>query len=74
MGAKEKLIGIILIIVGAFPLLMKITSFSDLLKQYSSFISYITIDSYIYPIIIIVLGVLLIYSPKPKQNYPYPRR
>ena len=74
-SAKEKLIGIILIIVGAFPLLMNITSFSDSLKPYS-FVSYLNAGGYIYQIIIIVLAALLLYSPRPRAYaaYPPPRR
>lgn len=73
MGAKEKLIGIILVIVGAFPLLMNITSVSDSLKQYA-FISYLMAGQPIYQIIIIILGVLLLWSPKARSPYPYPSR
>ena len=72
MGAKEKLVGIILIIVGVFPLLMNITSVSDSLKQYT-FISYLNAGGPIYQIIIIILGGLLLYTPKPRA-YPYPPR
>jgi len=72
MGAKEKLVGIILLIVGAFPLLMNITSISDSLKQYT-FISYVMAGEPIYQIIIIILGILLLWSPKPKA-YSYPPR
>ena len=72
MGAKEKLVGIILLIVGIFPLLMNITSISDSLKQYT-FISYLNAGGYIYQIVLIILGVLLLYTPRPKA-YPYPSR
>jgi hypothetical protein len=71
MGAKEKLIGIIVIIAGAFPLLMSVKSISDSLNQYS-FVSYLTAGGYVYQAIIIVLGILLLWSPKPKSHYPYP--
>ena len=73
MGAKEKLVGIILVIVGAFPLLMNITSISDSLKQYT-FISYLMAGEPIYQVIIIILGALLLYTPRPKSPYPYPPR
>ena len=72
MGAKEKLVGIILLIVGIFPLLMNITSISDSLKQYT-FISYLNAGGYIYQIVLIILGVLLLYTPRPNA-YPYPSR
>ena len=73
MGAKEKLVGIILLIVGAFPLLMNITSVSDSLKQYT-FISYLMAGQPIYQIILIILGILLLWSPRPRAAYPYPPR
>jgi hypothetical protein len=72
-NAKEKLVGILLIIVGAFPLLMNVKSISDSLSKYS-FVSYLTAGGYIYQIIIIVLAVLLLWSPRPRTAYPYPPR
>ena len=69
--AKEKLVGIIIIIIGAFPLLMNIESFANSLKQYT-FMTYLMAGQPVYQIILILLGVLLLYSPKPK-GYPYPR-
>jgi hypothetical protein len=71
-GAKEKLVGILLIIVGAFPLFMNVKSISDSLSKYS-FITYLAAGGYVYQIIIIVLAVLLLYTPRPRTYYP-PRR
>jgi len=73
MGAKEKLVGILMIIVGAFPLLLKIQSVSDSLKPYT-FLTYLNAGEPIYQIIIIILGGLLLYSPRPRSPYPYPPR
>jgi len=73
MGGKEKLVGIILLVVGAFPLLLKIKSVSDSLSQYA-FLQYLSPDAYIYPIVIIILGALLLYTPRPRSPYPYPPR
>jgi hypothetical protein len=76
MGAKEKLLGIIVIVAGAFPLLMGVKSISDSLNKYS-FVSYLTAGGYIYQAIIIVIGILLLYSPRPRAPryaYPPPKR
>lgn len=65
MGAKEKLIGLILIIAGAFPLLLKIESFSNAMSQYQ-FLSYIQPGEILYQIVIVILGVLLLWTVKPR--------
>lgn len=65
MPIKEKLIGIILIIVGAFPLLLKIDIISTAFLKYA-FLSYLIPGNIIYQIIIIILGALLIFRPMAK--------
>lgn len=73
MGAKEKLVGILILVAGAYPLLLKIQSVSDSLTQYT-FLQYLNAGEPLYQIIIIILGGLLLYTPKPRSPYPYPRR
>lgn len=78
-SAKEKLFGIILIVVGAFPLLMNISSFSVYMKQYA-WVSYVYSGqiAYAYQAIIIILGVFLLLDFRRKAPayppYPYPPR
>jgi len=60
MAFKEKVIGLVLIILGVFPFLLKIKSIGDSFAKYS-FLSYIMPGEIVYQIIIIVLGVLLIW-------------
>lgn len=70
--AKSGLVGIIIIIVGAFPLLLNIKSISDSLAPYT-FLLYVQAGEPVYQIILILLGVLLIWNPKPR-TYGYPPR
>ncbi len=70
--AKSALIGIVVIIVGAFPLLSNIASIKASLASYP-FLSYIQAGQPLYQIIIILLGVLLLWNPRPKA-YGYPPR
>jgi len=63
MAMKEKLIGLILIIIGILPFLLKIKSISDSLAKYT-FLSYLVPGEIIYQLIIIALGVLLIWKRK----------
>jgi len=70
--AKSALIGIVMIIAGAFPLLLNIASIKASLTSYT-FLSYVQAGQPVYQIIIILLGVLLLWNPKPKA-YGYPRR
>lgn len=61
MKLKEKLIGIILIVLGALPFLLKIerigTTFST-----NKILSYIAPGDWIYQIIIIILGISLVLT------------
>jgi heme/copper-type cytochrome/quinol oxidase subunit 4 len=61
MAMKEKLIGLILIIIGILPFLLKIKSVSDSLAKYT-FLSYLAPGEIIYQLIIIALGVWLIWK------------
>lgn len=60
---KNKLIGLILIIIGVLPFLLKIQSVSDSLAKYT-FLSYLVPGEIIYQIIIIALGAWLIWTVK----------
>lgn len=65
MRIKEKFIGIALIIIGALPFLLKTKSISDFFAQ-NKILSFIIPGELVYQIIIIVLGVLLIWTLKSK--------
>ena len=65
MTMKNKLIGLVLIIIGALPFLLKIKSISDSLAKYT-FLSYLVPGEIVYQIIIIGLGILLIWTVKPR--------
>ena len=65
MKLKEKLIGILLIALGAWPFLLKIESVGDFFSQYT-FLEVLTPGEIIYQIVVIVLGAALIWRPKMK--------
>ncbi len=65
MRIKEKFIGMALIIIGALPFLLKTKSISDFFTQ-NKILSFIIPGELVYQIIIIVLGVLLIWTLKSK--------
>jgi len=65
MRIKEKFIGIVLIIIGALPFLLKTKSISDFFTQ-NKVLSFIIPGELVYQIIIIALGALLIWTVKPK--------
>lgn len=65
MAMKNKLVGLILIIIGILPFLLKIQSISDSLAKYK-FLSYLVPGEIIYQIIIIALGAWLIWTVKPR--------
>lgn len=71
-NAKSALVGILMIIIGAFPLLLNIASIKASLAPYS-FLSYVRAGQPLYQIIIIILGVLLLWNPRPR-SYGYPPR
>jgi len=69
MAMKEKLIGLILIIIGILPFLLKIQSIATSVEKYK-LMSYLVPGEIVYQIIIIILGVLLIWTVKPRvENY-----
>ena len=61
MGAKEKIIGILLIIIGALPFLLNIQEVLDFFSKNGLLFAF-TPGEIVYQIIIIVLGVLLIWT------------
>lgn len=71
--AKSTLVGILIIIVGAFPLLLNIASIKQSLASYT-FLSYVQAGQPVYQIIIILLGVLLLWNPRPRGYGYAPRR
>jgi len=58
MAIKEKLIGIILIVVGALPFLLQIESVNQSLP--ADILSYLAPGEIVYQIVIIALGIWLI--------------
>lgn len=56
MAFKEKLIGLILILVGALPFLMKINAINLLLGKYL----FIMPGQTLYQVVVIILGLLLL--------------
>ena len=64
MTAKEKFIGIILIIIGALPFLLKIPQVNEVLITYT----WILPGEIIYQVAIIILGALLLIRRKPKYQ------
>lgn len=78
MGMKEKLIGLVLVILGLWPVILKIGAVAEYVKQYS-FLTYLTPGELVYQAIIVVAGLLLLISMrKMGRGYPpgyaYPRR
>ena len=60
MTAKEKFIGIIIILIGIFPFLLMISSVNTALGKYALILP----GGIIYQLIIIILGVILILRKK----------
>ena len=65
MTMKNKLVGLILIIIGILPFLLKIQSIATSVEKYT-FLSYLVPGEIVYQIIIIVLGAWLIWTVKPR--------
>jgi len=70
MPIKEKMLGIILIIIGALPLLLKINFIETFFEKYK-FLSYLIPGEIIYQIILILIGALLIWRIKPRFETRY---
>jgi len=64
MPLKEKLLGMILIIIGALPFLLKIDKIADFFTN--KFLSYLIPGELVYQIVIIVIGIVLIWTIKPR--------
>ena len=62
---KNKLVGLILIIIGILPFLLKIESVATAFEKYT-FLSYLIPGELIYQIIITCLGILLIWTVRPR--------
>ena len=71
MAAKEKIIGIVLVVLGVFPFLLNIKAIGGVLGQYT----WLLPGETVYQIALIILGVLLILGKKRKKAvrrlYPY---
>jgi hypothetical protein len=68
MKIKEKIIGIILIILGALPFLLKIDKISSTFTKYK-FLTYLVPGEIIYQLAIIILGVSLIWTLRSQLEY-----
>jgi len=64
MALKTKFIGLIIIIVGALPFLIKIEAIGNFITNYG-FLEAIVPGSIIYQVIIVLLGLALIWEFKP---------
>lgn len=62
---KEKVIGLVLIVLGVWPFLLKIRAVGDYFAQYG-FLTALTPGEIVYQVAIIVLGLALIWTIKPK--------
>ena len=69
MSFKEKILGIVLILIAILPLLLKIKAIADSFAKYT-FLSYLVPGEAVYQIILILIGILLVWSMKPKQRMP----
>ena len=61
MRFKEKFAGILLIVIGALPLLLKIKSFSDAYSK-STFLTWLVPGDFFYQFVLIALGIILIWE------------
>ena len=61
MGIKNKLIGIVLIVLGVWPFLLKIESVGAYFATYK-FLEVLTPGEIVYQAVLIVLGVLLVWK------------
>ena len=67
MGLKEKIIGILLIVVGAWPFLLMIEQVSEIVEGWG-IVEILTPGEIAYQIIVVLLGVLLLISLKPRMQ------
>jgi len=64
MAIQDKFIGIILVVLGALPFLLKIEKINGIVGNYT----WILPGEYVYQIAIIILGLLLLIQVKPKVH------
>ena len=65
MAFKEKVIGLVFVVLGAWPFLLKIDQVSSFFSAYK-FLEVLTPGEIVYQVAVIALGVLLIWNLKPK--------
>ena len=70
MTAKEKIIGLVLIVMGLWPMLVKIEAIANAVAK-QAWLSHIIPAqvSYVYQAILIVLGVLLLWRRNKRTSY-----
>ena len=61
MGIKDKLVGIILIVLGVWPFLLKIESVAAYFATYK-FLEVLTPGEIVYQVVLILLGILLVWK------------
>ena len=66
MAFKEKLIGLILIVLGAWPFLLKIEAVESFFSAYK-FLEMLTPGEIVFQVALIVLGVLLVLKFRPSR-------
>ncbi len=70
MAFKEKLIGVLLIAMGILPFLLKIESINKAIGKYT----FILPGEYLYQIVIVILGLLLLVRLRQQiPDYTYKR-
>ena len=60
MPIKEKILGIILIVLGAFPFALKVDRIANFFAKYT-FLSYLTPGEWIFQAVLIIIGILLLW-------------
>ena len=65
MALKEKVIGLIMILVGALPFLLKIEKIGALVGGYT----WLLPGEYLYQAILIVIGLILLIRIRPKIEF-----
>jgi hypothetical protein len=60
VGMRGKLVGIFLVLLGAWPFLLKIDKISNFFSAYK-FLEYLTPGEIVYQGVLIILGVLLLW-------------
>lgn len=68
MKIKEKIIGLILIILGALPFLLKIERISTAFLN-NKVLSFLAPGEIVYQLVLIILGIILIWKVKSQFDY-----